>query len=158
MSTRFDTLAEHRPDAARRIVAAGNLATCTIPAGTVLAVITGHTLLAVLGVLAGIVTYTAGYLAALWRHGARLRAELAAVGRDPLTGLPTRGAADQALCEATRTGLQVTVAFADVDWLKIVNDNLGRAAGDRYLIAVAQRLTEAAPPAHRYTTTAATNS
>lgn len=145
MSTRFDTLVEHRPAAARRIVAAGNLATCTIPAGTVLAVFTGHTLLAVLGVLAGIVSYTAGYLAALWRHGARLHAELAAIVRDPLTGLSTRAAADQALREATRTGTQVTVALADVDWLKIVNDNLGRAAGDRYLIAVAQRLTEAVP-------------
>lgn len=141
MSTRFDTLVEHRPAAARRIVAAGNLATCTIPAGTVLAVITGHTLLSVLGVLAGIVSYTAGYLASLWR----LRAEVTAAGRDPLTGLSTRATADQALREATRTGARVTVALADVDWLKAINDNLGRAAGDRYLTAVAHRLAQAVP-------------
>lgn len=145
MSTRFENLVQHRPHAARRIVTAGNLAACVIPAAAVLAIVTDHTTLAVVCVLAGVTSYIAGYFAALRRAGGRLRARIAAALRDPLTGLPTRAAADEALHAATGTGLDVSVALADVDRLKIINDCLGYAAGDRYIAAVGRRLAAALP-------------
>jgi diguanylate cyclase (GGDEF)-like protein len=145
MSTRFDALVEHRPHAARRIITAGNLAACTIPAGTVLAITTGHTTLALIGAFGGILSYAAGFHAAAWRYVRRLRDQVAAARRDPLTSLPTRAAADQHLRDATHTATDVTVALADVDRLKLINNNLGHAAGDRYILAVTQRLAEAVP-------------
>ncbi|MEJ3741789.1 GGDEF domain-containing protein [Actinomycetes bacterium KLBMP 9797] len=141
MSTVFDTFAQRRPNAARRVIAAANLAACAIPAITVLSIIAGNTTVALVCVFAGILLYPAGYHAAAWRYGRRL----AAAGRDALTGLPTRAAADELLQTATRTATDVTIALADVDWLKAINNNLGHAAGDQYLLAVAHRLAEATP-------------
>ncbi|MGH3737599.1 MAG: GGDEF domain-containing protein [Micromonosporaceae bacterium] len=46
---------------------------------------------------------------------------------------------------AARRRAKVTVALADVDGLHAVNANLGHAAGDQYLTAVAYRLTRAVP-------------
>lgn len=71
--------------------------------------------------------------------------------RDTLTGLPSRLAFTQALEEAMerhrRDGVEVALLFCDLDGFKTVNDRLGHAAGDRLLVAVAQRL-HAAVAAH----------
>jgi len=146
LSTFFDTFAEHHPDATRRVIAAANLAACMIPAATVAAILAGHTGLALVGVIAGILLYPAGYHAAAWRYGRRQRTAVAAAGRDALTGLPSRAVADQLIHRATHTAADVTIALADVDWLKPINDNLGFAAGDQYLLAIARRLADATPP------------
>ena len=63
---------------------------------------------------------------------------------DALTGLPNRVQLDRKLGRlleaAGRERKSVTVAFADLDNFKLVNDNLGHAAGDELLTIVAQRI------------------
>lgn len=67
-----------------------------------------------------------------------------AASHDLLTGLPNRGAffdrLEQALALTRRDGLGGALLFLDLDRFKQVNDQLGHAAGDSLLIAVAQRL------------------
>ncbi len=75
----------------------------------------------------------------------RLEAELARRAlHDPLTGLPNRvqflERLQEALARAGRSGTGVAVLFLDLDDFKVVNDNLGHAAGDRVLEAVGKRL------------------
>ena len=57
--------------------------------------------------------------------------------RDPLTGLPHRGAIDEeigaSIEHAKRTGRDGAVLFCDVDGFKHVNDRNGHAAGDEVL-------------------------
>ncbi|MGC5054939.1 GGDEF domain-containing protein [Micromonospora sp. DT48] len=73
-----------------------------------------------------------------------LRRELVAALTDPLTGLPTRAVVERALATAAEQRAPVAVAVADADGLHQVNDDGGHAAGDRYLTAIADRLTTAA--------------
>ncbi|MEV6928318.1 GGDEF domain-containing protein [Dactylosporangium sp. NPDC051485] len=62
---------------------------------------------------------------------------------DPLTGLPNR----RALNELFDAGAApAALLLVDLDDFKPVNDNLGHAAGDELLIAVAERLLAAAGP------------
>ncbi len=64
--------------------------------------------------------------------------------RDGLTTLPNRllfnDRLEAVLHEAHGTGEMFAVVFVDVDRFKNINDSLGRAAGDRVLAAVADRL------------------
>lgn len=66
------------------------------------------------------------------------------VQRDALTGLFNRAYLDRVLelefDRAAQTGATLSVAFADVDRFKAVNDRFGHAAGDQLLMAVARWL------------------
>jgi diguanylate cyclase (GGDEF)-like protein len=63
---------------------------------------------------------------------------------DALTGLPNRRLfldhLDHALRRSTRSNEQHAVLFLDVDRFKVINDSLGHHAGDRLLIAIAERV------------------
>src|SRR5207248_6115797 len=127
VSNAYETFTRRHLAAVRRLLTAAHLYVLTLPAATVLAVLTGHTLLAVIGVLALNGLYATGYATAAHRG----RDQVAQARRDPLTGLPNRAPADDMLAHATRTGTPVTVALADVDGLHMINHNLGMAAGDQ---------------------------
>jgi diguanylate cyclase (GGDEF)-like protein len=63
---------------------------------------------------------------------------------DPLTGLANRALfhdrVEHAISRLPRERLLLGVLYIDLDDLKPVNDNLGHAAGDAVLVAVAERL------------------
>ena len=63
---------------------------------------------------------------------------------DPLTGLPNRALLLDRLTHALgrlgRTGSSVGLLFMDIDRFKVINDSLGHPAGDRMLLAMAERL------------------
>lgn len=65
---------------------------------------------------------------------------------DPLTGLPNRSVVNDlvrdALARAVGTGVAAVLTL-DLDHFKIINDSMGHRAGDRLLVAVAQRLSSA---------------
>ena len=68
--------------------------------------------------------------------------------RDPLTGLPSRLLFSNRLTQALerlqrRRGRYVAVLFLDLDRFKVINDSLGHAAGDKLIVAVAERLRHA---------------
>jgi diguanylate cyclase (GGDEF)-like protein len=68
--------------------------------------------------------------------------------RDPLTGLPSRLLFNNRLGQALerlqrRRGRNVAVLFLDLDRFKVINDSLGHTAGDKLIVAVAERLRHA---------------
>lgn len=67
---------------------------------------------------------------------------------DPLTGIATRPVLrerlDLAVAGAERTGGRVGIMFMDLDGFKDLNDEHGHDIGDRVLVEVAERLTQAA--------------
>jgi diguanylate cyclase (GGDEF)-like protein len=68
--------------------------------------------------------------------------------RDPLTGLPSRLLFNSRLSQALerlqrRRGRHVAVLFLDLDRFKVINDSLGHTAGDKLIVAVAERLRNA---------------
>ena len=76
----------------------------------------------------------------------RVRDSLSQAARhDPLTDLPNRTLFGELLQRAIAQGArssshQYAVLFIDLDGFKLVNDSLGHIIGDRFLIAIAQRL------------------
>lgn len=96
-------------------------------------------------VFAGTLTLAGGLLMVL---RARTDRTITALGRqaatDPLTGLLNRRGWEQRLDEelerARRGGRPFTIAFADLDGLKRVNDESGHAAGDAALARFADRI------------------
>jgi diguanylate cyclase (GGDEF)-like protein/PAS domain S-box-containing protein len=75
----------------------------------------------------------------------RLEAELINQAlHDPLTGLANRtlllDRMTHALDRSERSASPMTVLFLDLDGFKRVNDSLGHSAGDKLLVAVAERL------------------
>ena len=69
---------------------------------------------------------------------------------DPLTGLPNRlhfvERLGRELARADQRRERVAVLFLDLDRFKVVNDSLGHSAGDRLLVAVADRLSATMGP------------
>jgi len=65
---------------------------------------------------------------------------------DSLTGLPNRTLLMQrlgsALVRAQSAGTGVTLAFIDLDNLKLINDTLGHSTGDKLLIVLAERMSK----------------
>ncbi|WP_331722806.1 GGDEF domain-containing protein (plasmid) [Streptomyces canus] len=73
--------------------------------------------------------------------GIRVRRQLDAARRDPLTGLPGRDALTQQIGRLARTDRELLhVLVADADGLKTLNDTQGHHAGDVLLAAIGQRL------------------
>ncbi|MFE0418366.1 GGDEF domain-containing protein [Streptomyces tendae] len=71
----------------------------------------------------------------------RVRRQLEAARRDPLTGLHLRdGYTNRARQITDRHSADALVILVDVDHFKQINDTHGHAAGDRVLAATAQRL------------------
>ncbi len=66
---------------------------------------------------------------------------------DQLTGLPNRtlfsDRLHQLMARVARTGNQLALAYIDLDGFKLINDHHGHDAGDRLLIALADRLLHA---------------
>lgn len=80
-------------------------------------------------------------LAALLADDVRVRRQLDAARKDPLTGLPGRDALMDRSERLARTHReQLHVLVADADGLKAVNDSLGHAAGDALIAAIGHRL------------------
>ncbi|HVI57395.1 MAG TPA: EAL domain-containing protein [Luteimonas sp.] len=70
--------------------------------------------------------------------------------RDPLTGLPNRLAAFEALdthiASTAAGGAGFATAFLDLDRFKSINDGLGHAFGDEILVEIARRIRAAVAP------------
>lgn len=68
---------------------------------------------------------------------------------DPLTGLPNRITLTQIiddLLALRRNGAQIAVFLVDLDGFKLLNDSLGHAHGDEFIVQLSNRLTEALQP------------
>ncbi len=81
--------------------------------------------------------------------GGRIEETIARLSyHDPMTGLPNqtllRDRLDLAVLRARRSGRQLGLLLLDLDRFKIVNDSLGRQAGDQLLRLVARRLVQTA--------------
>ena len=104
MSTTFDTFTQRHPAAIRRLLTLAHLYVMTLPAATIAAALTGHTVATLIGIFALIGCYPTGYATAAHRYTQRSRDLVAQARRDPLTGLPNRAVADQILTDATDAG------------------------------------------------------
>jgi diguanylate cyclase (GGDEF)-like protein len=93
----------------------------------------------------GVVTIAGLALCYLWMDSLRVHAELEqSAMTDPLTGLYNRRVLDlialRELERAVRKGLPCSALMIDIDRFKMINDELGHAAGDSSLCAVAGAL------------------
>lgn len=85
--------------------------------------------------------FTILFLAAARSLHEQFERESDASRRDSLTGLPNRRhlleAFEEALHRARRSGRPISIALADLDHFKRINDSLGHSAGDSVLVSVA---------------------
>ncbi|MFJ4931658.1 GGDEF domain-containing protein [Streptomyces sp. NPDC088736] len=80
-------------------------------------------------------------LAALLADDVRVRHQLEAARKDPLTGLPDRDALTGRIDRLARSHRgQLLALVADADGLKAVNDTLGHDAGDALIATIGHRL------------------
>ncbi|WP_047309187.1 EAL domain-containing protein [Rhodopseudomonas palustris] len=90
------------------------------------------------------------HLGALAIERMESRAQIARLAYfDMLTGLPNRARLRDLIGEATAAcpqGRSVALAFLDVDNFKDINDTLGHAAGDEFLVEFARRLRDQVQP------------
>ncbi|QDL97856.1 EAL domain-containing protein [Rhodopseudomonas palustris] len=90
------------------------------------------------------------HLGALAIERMESRAQIARLAYfDMLTGLPNRARLRDLIGEATAAcpqGRSVALAFLDVDNFKDINDTLGHAAGDEFLVEFARRLRDHIQP------------
>ncbi len=141
----YDQFAAAHPDGTAVIVFATGLLAVFTPAAVFAAVVFHLSVLGLVATAMSLLLYGGGYLAAVWQRR-DLRRQLEAARRDPVTGLPTRAIAEAALHAATADRARLSVALADVDGLRAVNNRLGHAAGDQLLHVIADRLAQAVPP------------
>ena len=109
--TSEDNLVAAYPGTAAVLVFFTALLALLTPAVLVLAAVRHLSVLGLIGAGASLLLYDGGYLAAVW-HRRDLRAALNAARRDPVTGLPTRAVAEQALRTANVDRARLTVALA----------------------------------------------
>jgi diguanylate cyclase (GGDEF)-like protein len=105
-----------------------------------------------------VVAQTLADVAAAYLINAQARADLQQASdrslevalHDGLTGLPNRvlmwQRLESAILRSRRSGLTSAVLFLDIDRFKAVNDVFGHLVGDKLLMAVAERLSEALRP------------
>jgi diguanylate cyclase (GGDEF)-like protein/PAS domain S-box-containing protein len=88
-----------------------------------------------------------GYLLDATAHRSAEERLLHVALHDPLTGMPNREMFQEhlhlAVARAESAGAAVAVLLCDLDDFKLVNDNLGHAAGDTLLLEIARRLADA---------------
>jgi diguanylate cyclase (GGDEF)-like protein len=145
MSHLAEIFADRYPRAAAVVLAVVFTAVLLLPMCAVRAIVEGHPVTAVTLLLVNGAVCALGYAAVAARYRRRCRAAVADARRDPLTGLPNRAAADEALRRATRERIPISVALVDVDGLHALNARFGHAAGDQILTALAARLSSAVP-------------
>ena len=81
------------------------------------------------------------------RDAEAVRKQLAQqAAHDPLTGLLTRGGLAEQARQRRGRDVATTLLILDLDQFKLVNDSIGRAAGDKLLVVTARRLSHALPP------------
>jgi diguanylate cyclase (GGDEF)-like protein len=116
-------------------------AICALPHGIVFAAFTTLAAVHLLALASALLSCT---LAKVYRHISALHERLTRAETDPVTGLPIRRVALDAIAGADR-GVTLTVAVADINHFHEINNGPGgHAAGDLYLAEVAARLTQAA--------------
>ena len=65
---------------------------------------------------------------------------------DPLTGVANRVLFDTRLAQAVARGEPIALLVLDLDEFKLVNDNMGHAAGDELLVLAARRIVDSVYP------------
>jgi GGDEF domain-containing protein len=76
--------------------------------------------------------------------------EALAGGTDPVTGLPDRAAAEQALTEACRSPIQTYAALYTLENVAVINRKFGISTGDKALSEFKRLISERAFPADKF--------
>lgn len=74
-----------------------------------------------------------------------LEGSLNVANHDPLTGLPNRQMADEAMAEIRRKHTRMSLGIVDINGLKRINDEFGHQAGDELIKAIVNRMLQLLP-------------